>query len=92
MQLKPLRDLVLVQRDLKRTSTASGIALPDSLGDEELWVTVLAAGPIAKERGIREGGRYLLRQWCGMRLDEERGFQSQTIVQAELLEAVQEDG
>jgi co-chaperonin GroES (HSP10) len=92
MQLKPLRDLVLVQRDLKRTTTASGIALPDTLGDEELWVEILAAGPIALERGIKVGSKMLLRQWCGMRLDEERGFQSQTIVQAELLEAVQVDG
>ncbi len=92
MQLKPLRDLVLVQRDLKRTTTASGIALPDTLGDEELWVTCIQAGPLALERGIKIGERYLLRQWCGLRLDEERGFQSQTIVQAELLEAVQVDG
>ncbi len=88
--MQPLRDLVLVQRDTKRTTTQSGIALPDSLGDEELWVTAKAVGPLARERGIKEGGVYLLRQWCGYRLEEERGFQSLTLVQAELLEAVKE--
>ena len=91
MQLRPLRDLVLVQRDRKRTSTSSGIALPDSLGDEELWVKVVSCGPLALERGIKEGFSYLLRQWCGYRLEEEKGFQSLTLVQAELLEAVQEE-
>jgi co-chaperonin GroES (HSP10) len=90
MQLKPLRDLVLVQREAKATHTPGGLALPDTAVEESLWVIVQAAGPLATKAKV--GSKMLLRQWCGMRLEEEKGFMSPLLVPQDLLEAVQEDG
>jgi co-chaperonin GroES (HSP10) len=87
--MQPLRDLVLVQRQ-EKPSQQGLILLPDTAVEESLWVTALAKGSQAKR--VEVGKTYLLRQWCGFRLEEEKGFQSPLLVPQDLLEAVQEDG
>lgn len=87
--MQPLRDLVLVQRQPKDTVTAGGIQLPDTSIEESLWVQVLQAGPKATK--VKPGQLVLLRQWCGFRLEEEKGFMSPLLVPQDLIEAVQEE-
>jgi len=87
--LQPLRDLVLVQRQAKDKVTAGGIQLPDTAIEESLWVQVLQVGPKATK--VKPGQLVLLRQWCGFRLEEEKGFMSPSLVPQDLIEAIKEE-
>lgn len=94
--LKPLHNLVLAQRE--PTETKMGlIALPDDRIEQSLWVRVLAVGPgLILKNGERQrmpvkvGGRYLLRQWSGVRLEPEKNFMSPVLVPVDFLEAEDE--
>ena len=88
--MKPLNSLVLVQRDEKDKVSAGGILLADTAIEESFWVTVIACGPKADK--VKPGDRVILRQWCGFKLEEEKGFMSPLLVPQELIEAVEIDG
>ena len=94
--LKPLHNLVLAQRESNSTSEGI-IALPDDRIEQSLWVRVLAAGPgkLLKNNKrssmpVKVGGRYLLRQWSGIRLEPEKNFMSPVLVPVDFLEAMDE--
>ena len=45
MNLKPLFDRVVLKNEKKETKTKSGLIIPESIGDEPLFATVIAVGP-----------------------------------------------
>lgn len=95
--LKPLRNLVLVKREKKATMTAGGLYLPETAIEESYWVRILAVGPgeflpdgTRRPMNAKVGSRMLLRQWCGLALDPELGFDSVCFAPDEQLEAIDE--
>lgn len=94
--LKPLHSLVLCVRDQQPKSVGL-IQLPEDQIEQSLWVTILAVGP---GQVNRNGSRYklnavvgkkmLLRQWAGLRIEPEKGWESPLLVPDERLEAFYE--
>ena len=95
--LRPLRNLVLVQREGQASQTAGGLILPQDQIEQSLKVTVLAVGPgellpngERKKMNAKVGMVMLCRQWSGLRLEEHKGFLSPCVVPDEALEAIYE--
>jgi len=93
-KIKPLHDLVLIQRD-KAKAQEGPIHLPDDRIEQSYWVTVLAVGPgrllpngKRTPMNFKPGDRCFCRQYEGLRLIPELGWNSPQIVQDIALEAI----
>lgn len=90
-EIKPLGDLVLVQR--LSQARLGLIYLPDERIEQSYWVKVLAVGPgTVSSKGVRRqmraevGKIYFCRQYSGYRLDPLKEWKSPQIVPDEALE------
>ena len=93
--MKPLHDLVLVQREPKPEATKGSILLPENRVDQSPWVKVLAVGPgrlndlgVRSKMEVKVGDRAYCRPSVGMRIDPTLGWDSPTLVPMDALEAV----
>ncbi|SKA83701.1 chaperonin GroES [Paucidesulfovibrio gracilis DSM 16080] len=67
MNLKPLHDNVLIQREESEERTASGIIIPDSAKERPQRGTVLAVGPGKGEAAmnLKKGDTVLFAKYAG---------------------------
>ena len=80
MQLRPLRDRVVVRRLEAEEKTAGGIILPDTAKEKPMEGEIIAAGPGSRDESgklvpldVKEGDRILFGKWSGteVKLDGE---------------------
>ena len=72
MNLKPLRDRVLLRRSDEEGKTAGGIIIPDTAKEKPMEAKVIAVGPgIRNDKGrvtpldVKKGERVLIGKWAG---------------------------
>ena len=72
MNLKPLRDRVLLKRTEEQEKTAGGIIIPDTAREKPMEADVLAVGPGSRnDKGeispldVKKGDRVLIGKWAG---------------------------
>jgi chaperonin GroES len=72
MNLKPLRDRVLLKRLEEEEKTAGGIIIPDTAKEKPMEAKVLAVGPGSRnDKGqvtpmdVKTGDRVLIGKWAG---------------------------
>ena len=72
MNLKPLRDRVLLRRSNEEGKTAGGIIIPDTAKEKPMEAKVIAVGPgIRNDEGkvtpldVKKGERVLIGKWAG---------------------------
>ncbi len=65
MTFQPLANRVLVEREEKPNTTASGIIIPDTAKEKPLQGKVIAVGPDAKEEGINDGDTVVFGKYGG---------------------------
>ena len=72
MNLKPLRDRVLLRRIEEQEKTAGGIIIPDTAKEKPMEADVLAVGPGNRnDKGdlapldVKAGDRVLIGKWAG---------------------------
>ena len=72
MNLKPLRDRVVLERSKEQEKTAGGIIIPDTAKEKPMEAKVLATGPgIRNDKGdvmpldVKTGDRVLIGKWAG---------------------------
>tara|TARA_B100000686_G_C16706871_1_gene926812 strand:- start:863 stop:1147 length:285 start_codon:yes stop_codon:yes gene_type:complete len=72
MNLKPLRDRVLLRRSNEEEKTAGGIIIPDTAKEKPMEAQVIAVGPgIRNDKGevtsldVKKGERVLIGKWAG---------------------------
>ena len=72
MNLKPLRDRVLLKRLEEEEKTAGGIIIPDTAKEKPMEAKVLAVGPGSRnDKGqvtpmdVKNGDRVLIGKWAG---------------------------
>ena len=72
MNLKPLRDRVLLRRSDEEEKTAGGIIIPDTAKEKPMEAKVIAVGPgIRNDKGkvtpldVKKGERVLIGKWAG---------------------------
>lgn len=72
MNLKPLRDRVLLRRTEEQDKTAGGIIIPDTAKEKPMEAIVLAVGPGNRnDKGdltpldVKKGDRVLIGKWAG---------------------------
>lgn len=68
MAFKPLKDRVLVEREEKSSTTASGLYIPETAKEKPLEGKVIAVGPIAREDGIDVGDTVVFANFSGMEI------------------------
>ena len=76
VNIKPLHDKILVERDEAQTVTSSGIYLPESSKEKPQFATVLAVGEgtLNETTGqrvpldVKKGDRIILSKWGGTEL------------------------
>ncbi len=68
MAFVPLANRVLVEREEKTNTTASGIIIPDTAKEKPLQGKVVAVGPDAKKDGISEGDTVVFADFSGMEI------------------------
>ncbi len=68
MAFQPLANRVLVEREEKKNTTASGIIIPDTAKEKPLQGKVIAVGPDAKEEGINVGDTVVFANFSGMEI------------------------
>jgi len=68
MAFEPLKDRVLVLREVQATQTASGLYIPDTAKEKPLDAKVVASGPEAIEDGINVGDRVVFANFSGMEI------------------------
>lgn len=76
VNIKPLHDKILVERDEAQTITSSGIYLPESSKEKPQFATVLAVGEgtLNETTGkrvpldVKKGDRIILSKWGGTEL------------------------
>ena len=72
MNLKPLRDRVLLRRSDEEVKTAGGIIIPDTAKEKPMEAKVIAVGPgMRNDKGkvtpldVKKGERVLIGKWAG---------------------------
>ena len=72
MNLKPLRDRVLLRRSNEEEKTAGGIIIPDTAKEKPMEAKVIAVGSgIRNDKGkvtsldVKKGERVLIGKWAG---------------------------
>ncbi len=72
MNLKPLRDRVLLKRLEEEEKTAGGIIIPDTAKEKPMEAKVMAVGPGSRnDKGqvtamdVKTGDRVLIGKWAG---------------------------
>ena len=68
MAFVPLANRVLVEREEKTNTTASGIIIPDTAKEKPLQGKVVAVGPDAIKDGISEGDTVVFADFSGMEI------------------------
>lgn len=68
MAFQPLKDRVLVIRQEKSNTTASGIIIPDTAKEKPLQGKVVAVGPEAIEDGINVDDTVVFAHFSGMEI------------------------
>jgi chaperonin GroES len=68
MAFEPLKDRVLVEREVQSTQTASGLYIPDTAKEKPLEGKVVASGPEAIEDGVNVGDRVVFASFSGMEI------------------------
>ncbi|MDQ7084309.1 MAG: co-chaperone GroES [Sulfurovum sp.] len=68
MAFEPLKDRVLVLREVQSNTTASGLYIPDTAKDKPIEGKVIASGPTAIEDGINVGDTVVFANFSGMEL------------------------
>ena len=91
INVKPLHDKILVERDEAETQTASGIYLPESSKEKPIHGTVVAVGPGKRlENGTRaqmsvsKGDTVVYSQYAGTEV-EVKGVEHLILRESELL-------
>ncbi len=72
MKFRPLHDRVVVKRADLETKTASGIIIPDTVGEKPQKGEIIAAGPGTRDEkgklvalGVKKGDQVLFEKWSG---------------------------
>ena len=72
MNLKPLRDRVILKRTEEQEKSAGGIIIPDTAKEKPMEAKVLAVGPGSRnDKGevspldVKKGDRVLIGKWAG---------------------------
>lgn len=68
MAFEPLKDRVLVEREIQSTQTPSGLYIPDTAKEKPLEGKVVASGPEAIKDGINIGDRVVFANFSGMEI------------------------
>ena len=68
MAFEPLKDRLLVKREVQSNQTASGLYIPDSVKEKPLEGKVIAVGPEAKEDGVSVGDTVVFASFSGMEI------------------------